>query len=213
MAKEEISYWNGNGTYQDVHKVLWSKYVPDSGESLHRFGEVTRCLGRLWHEYCNNGNGNARENYHEVSRMFQGMLDTIRQTIFGVDDEIEEVENLILGSRNHTFSQKELDVYNRLTNKCYEFIIEAMNINLGEYRLLAIEADIKDNQKTVNFYKAEIEHKTMVLKTLTSKDSEEIAKLHNAIEHNMGTVSTYEGKVAELREKWIAEKMQQNLVK
>jgi hypothetical protein len=213
MAKEEISYWNGNGTYQDVHKVLWSKYVPDSGESSHRFGEVTRCLGRLWHEYCNNGNGNARENSNEVSRQFQEMLDTIRQTIFGVDKEIAEVKNLILANRTHTFSQSELDVYNRLTDKCYVNIIEHMNINLNEYRLLAIEADIKDNQGTANFYKAEIEHKTMVLKTLTNKDSEEIAKLHNTIEHNMGTVTTYEGKVAELREKWIAEKIRQNLVK
>ena len=208
MSKETISYWNGTGKYQDVQKVLWSKYVPTSGESSHPFGEVARCLGRLWHEYCNNGNGNARESSREVNPFFDNMLECILKTIEGVEVEVNQVRDLITNSRN-SFSQKEMNVYNDLTNKCLEFIIEQMNIDLDEYKLLAIEVDIKDAHDLGSTYQRWAEDAEMKVLVTSEGSVDELSKLAKSIENNLSVVEKQKVKVFEFRQQWKEEKLKQ----
>lgn len=52
------SYWNSTGIYQKEYNIL-TKLVPDMGEANTMHGEMIRCVGRLYHDFCNNGNCNA----------------------------------------------------------------------------------------------------------------------------------------------------------
>ena len=54
------SYWANNGAYSKEAKKLYDELVPDEGEAQTVNGELVRVISRLQHEYCNNGNGNAR---------------------------------------------------------------------------------------------------------------------------------------------------------
>ncbi len=53
------SYWAGTGIYQKEKDALWEELVPSSGEAPTIHGEMIRSIGRLFYDYCNNGNCNA----------------------------------------------------------------------------------------------------------------------------------------------------------
>lgn len=53
------SYWNNNGIYQQ-HLDKLNELVPASGEADTLHGEMIRAINRLYYEYCNNGNINAK---------------------------------------------------------------------------------------------------------------------------------------------------------
>lgn len=53
-------YW-GSGAYQQEYEHLWNELVPGSGYAPTTNGELIRIIGRLAHEYMNNGNGNLLE--------------------------------------------------------------------------------------------------------------------------------------------------------
>jgi hypothetical protein len=55
------SYWNNTGAYQVEYDKMWKELVPDSGSSSTLHGELVRASGRLFYEFCNNGNCNAVE--------------------------------------------------------------------------------------------------------------------------------------------------------
>ena len=55
------SYWGNTGAYQEENDRLWEELVPSSGECKTLRGELVRSVGRLFYEYCNNGNCNAVE--------------------------------------------------------------------------------------------------------------------------------------------------------
>ena len=55
------SYWNETGAYQKEHDSLWKELVPSSGTCNTIHGELIRSVGRLFYEFCNNGNCNAIE--------------------------------------------------------------------------------------------------------------------------------------------------------
>ena len=58
---EGQSYWNNNGAYQEEHDRLWEELVPASGSAPTIHGELIRAVGRLFYEFCNNGNCNSIE--------------------------------------------------------------------------------------------------------------------------------------------------------
>lgn len=58
---EVKSYWNGNAKYSKQYEKLWDELVPGSGEAETVKGELVRIVGRITHEYYNNGNFNAIE--------------------------------------------------------------------------------------------------------------------------------------------------------
>lgn len=72
ITKEGNSYWGGNGAYQKECDSLWDELVPSQGEAKTVHGELIRSLGRLQHDYCNNGNCNIRkiETYTEYDTCY-----------------------------------------------------------------------------------------------------------------------------------------------
>lgn len=206
MATEQ-SYWNNNGKYQDVQEVLWDKLVPKSGESHSIHGEIVRSLGRLWHEWGNNGNGNANDR-GQVSEFFQGFLDTIRKNVPSINAEVKEVERIILNNSSH---RNEVAIYNNLTNKALEFLIEEREIDLDEFRLKALLGRANDKMGTAAFYRKEAENKKMELTILKLQGAseEDIEKMKGRIEHNEGVVVEYEEKASEYRSEYVKEAMRQ----
>jgi len=55
------TYWDDNGAYQKEHDKLFDQLVPAQGDAETVHGELVRVSGRLYYEYCNNGNCNAVE--------------------------------------------------------------------------------------------------------------------------------------------------------
>lgn len=92
------SYWNEKGEYQKEYDELWPQLVPASGEAETANGEAIRCASRLYYEYYNNGNFNARtERYFEDENSDEGfeveiddyydeMLKYLRQYIFDAEE-------------------------------------------------------------------------------------------------------------------------------
>jgi hypothetical protein len=80
------SYWNSNGAYQEEYDRLWNELVPASGPCPTINGELVRAAGRLFYEFCNNGNCNAIET--EIERCSNCGGDG--QVYDGYDDDEEE---------------------------------------------------------------------------------------------------------------------------
>jgi hypothetical protein len=139
------SYWDGNGKYQKEYDRLWKELVPASGEAETEEGELIRAVGRLFYEYCNNGNCNAAEREQEscdycygsgeienpyYDDFYGGFLDLIDEKV-GCTKEVDDVRKLILNDSlhyNYTYSQEEMDVYNRLVDKVVEYILKQEEI-------------------------------------------------------------------------------------
>lgn len=197
----EKSYWNENGKYQDVFDVLWSKWVPQSGESIYRYGEIVRGIGRLGHEYYNNGNCNAKDG-REVSEMFEHFLQEMERHIPNIHTHTKAVRKLIVGHKNYNYDydDKEEAIYNDLFDKCLEFLIEEQNINLEEYKLEAIKVKIEDKMSTADFYKNKTLDNQMELQVaLELGNDEDIEKLNKAIDYNSSTSHKYEMEASKLR--------------
>jgi hypothetical protein len=189
MSEEKrISYWDNTGKYQKEYDRLWKEQVPSSGESGTLEGELIRAIGRLFYEYCNNGNCNAGERNHdtcdqcggsgfeeaytcyecdgegtltdedgeeytcdscggsgyeetdcswcggdgtvpsdiEVTEFYDDFLHLIENTV-GCSDEVKAVRELICDTDlhyNYNYSQKEMDIYNRLCDVVIEYVLE-----------------------------------------------------------------------------------------
>lgn len=54
-------YWNNEGAYEKEFSELTNEFMPATGKAKNLVGEVVRAVNRLYYEYCNNGNCNARE--------------------------------------------------------------------------------------------------------------------------------------------------------
>ena len=108
------SYWNNNGAYQKEGDELYEKLVPSEGAAETVHGELIRGINRLFHEYCNNGNGNAIEvvtpNDHpwDYDEDVDGEIDW---------DEIEEV-NIVEIRNKKTYR---VDIAKKKETKLLEF--------------------------------------------------------------------------------------------
>jgi hypothetical protein len=136
------SYWDKTGKNQKEYDALWDKLVPAEGEADTIEGELIRCIGRLFYEYCNNGNCNAAtlqevESYWnsgyddeeedeydeelEIDPYYEEMIDMLESNIGSIQGIIE----LILDPSKHynySYTQKELDVYNDVVDRVLDHI-------------------------------------------------------------------------------------------
>ena len=53
------TYWNKSGKFQNEYNFVWDKMVPASGEPENPHAKAVWAIGRLYYEWCNNGNGNS----------------------------------------------------------------------------------------------------------------------------------------------------------
>ena len=65
------SYWDNTGYYQDIYDRLYDNLVPSNGDADTIHGELIRCIGRLYYDFCNNGN---RRKFYRTGSIFGGIF-------------------------------------------------------------------------------------------------------------------------------------------
>ena len=70
--------WDGTHPRQAEWNALWDKLVPDSGEADTPYGEALRALGRLEHDYYNNGFCNAIDR-GVITDFYLGFIDHLEE--------------------------------------------------------------------------------------------------------------------------------------
>lgn len=146
------SYWNDTGAYNELQKEYFDKLVPSSGEANTIHGEVLRCANRIYYEYFNNGNGNARneiyddsctgycnddeDNYEcycgdeyevEVNDGFLEYLETIEKIVN--TDVIRNINKQIVDIilENRRFDDNSVNVYDQLIDNVMYYILTTEN--------------------------------------------------------------------------------------
>ena len=145
LTQKGNSYYNQNGTYTTQLEDLYNTLVPSMGDAETTKGQLVRYINKLWHEYCNNGNCNARDiidNYNyfdnefdpyeiEIDKWYKEILNYIKYNTNlskykkEIQDNIKKIENIML-IENCQFSDQEQDAYNKLTDYVMYYIINEM---------------------------------------------------------------------------------------
>lgn len=143
------SYWNNEGAYEKETNELYEELVPLKGEAETVNGELIRIAHRLYHEYCNNGNGNARdeqpvesgyswysgyddedEDEYEVviAEYWEEMIDYLRNTIHDkeLDDICDRIKEIILSERN-TFDDEDMHTYDDMMDITVHYVLTHEN--------------------------------------------------------------------------------------
>ena len=144
------SYWNDSGAYNAEQLELYKALVPSMGEADTIHGEVLRCANRMYYEYFNNGNGNARdENYVEGNYCYcdedddcycedeyetvpnEGFLEFLEQITDNIGtkevvDITHQIVDIILDECNR-FDKESVNVYDRLIDHVVYFILTTEN--------------------------------------------------------------------------------------
>ena len=116
------SYWNETGAYQNAYQQLYDKLVPSSGNAKTLNGELIRAISRLFYEYCNNGNCNAVDETTGISSFYEKFISLIEETVPGISKDTQNLRNLIM-DYDSSFSDSEMDLYNKVCDKVMFFVI------------------------------------------------------------------------------------------
>ena len=81
------SYWNQEGAYQNIYDFLYKNLVPSSGNAPTIHGELIRCVGRLYYDYCNNGNCNVLDIKMQTCHNCEGC--GYQEVFYSVDEDAE----------------------------------------------------------------------------------------------------------------------------
>ncbi len=141
------SYWNNEGSYQKESDELWEQLVPREGEADTVNGELIRIAHRLYHEYCNNGNGNARDerivehsySWYEddeddyevvIADYWEGIIDYLRNTIRDkeLNNVCDRIKEIILSERN-TFDDEDMNTYDTMMDITIHYVLTHENKN------------------------------------------------------------------------------------
>lgn len=132
MTEIGKSYWNGTGFYQKEYEELQEELIPQMGKAESEEGELLRSISRLYYDYCNNGNGNVfNESWGEVeiNPFFQEFIDYIDIHLYYNASPFKKLDDFINSykSQDPTFSDEEMNIYDRVVDSIMEQIIEEKN--------------------------------------------------------------------------------------
>lgn len=143
------TYWSGEGKFQIDYDRLYSELVPMEGQSKTLNGELIRCISRLFYDYCNNGNCNARvvetescenddEDWYtdsedeiissEIDSYYLSMIELIEEVVGDyVKPKTKEVRSIIVevdSPRSDYFNDKNMYSYNDMCDIVIDFILK-----------------------------------------------------------------------------------------
>lgn len=146
MENKQRCYFDKKGKYQNIYNKLHKELVPFKNSADTVQGELIRAIGKLYYEYCNNGNCNAVseirsrysncyydedddsefEVYYEVSELYSKFLDLIQTVIPNSSNLCESVRNII--TSNHCyFNESEKQKYINLTDIVISYVVKNLN--------------------------------------------------------------------------------------
>lgn len=143
------TYWNNEGAYTEETQKLYDELVPAMGKAETVNGELIRDAHRLYHEYCNNGNMNARdsrpidggypwsdddddEEYEiTLSERYEETLNFLRTTIKNgeLDEVLDRIEAIILNEEN-SFCDDDMHTYDTMMDIVNFYVLTHENKNL-----------------------------------------------------------------------------------
>jgi len=132
-------YWNNEGAYEQEFSQLTNELMPATGRAEYLVGEVVRAANRLYYEYCNNGNMNARDivelygdDYEvELSEFYGAFINIIRDALDRDGDEdgvnvMDSIEAFIIednpDSREY-FSDEHMHTYDLMIDHVAEYAL------------------------------------------------------------------------------------------
>lgn len=140
------NYWNHEGAYERETEKLYDDLVPAMGEAETINGELIRISHRLYHEYCNNGNMNARderlvnnryswydddeEDEYDIilSERYAEMIEYLRDTIRNdeLNGLLERIEEIILNEEN-SFCNADMHTYDTMIDIVTHYVLTHEN--------------------------------------------------------------------------------------
>jgi hypothetical protein len=152
----------------------------------------------------------------EMDDYYADMLSHIKTHVPNIRSEADAVEALITDQSknyNYSYSQEEMDIYNRLVDKCLEFLIKEREINLKEFDIKASMVNLKDEKSTADFWKqsqieAEIEYEVF-LELGGDKNSKEAKEHRKGIKACKKIVKEYNEKVDVYKKEIVSLKVKQ----
>ena len=132
-------YWNNEGAYEQEFSQLTNELMPSTGRAEYLVGEVVRAANRLYYEYCNNGNMNARDivelyddDYEvELSEFYGAFINIIRDALDRDGDEdgvnvMDSIEAFIIEDnpdRREYFSDEHMHTYDLMIDYVAEYAL------------------------------------------------------------------------------------------
>lgn len=115
----------GQSPMDDVATQLWDKYVPAKGGADTIEGECIRAVGRLYYEWCNNGNCNAMDEPGVLDYYYELMVDFLRDHVPNIECELDNVVDMIVGPENcaYKYTPEDYATYNALAEKVIEWVV------------------------------------------------------------------------------------------
>lgn len=129
-TKYPNSYWEGNGYFQNEYDKLWGELVPSSGEANTLHGELLRCIGRLFYDYCNNGNCNAKSDRGKtVSSFYKEFIDFIEENVPNIKPIMSKIKQIIISRNNNNgyFGENNMNWYNKMVDEVMKYILTNNN--------------------------------------------------------------------------------------
>lgn len=140
------SYWNNEGAYEKEANELYNELVPPMGEAETVNGELVRIVNRLYYEYCNNGNMNARyeqpverhcswyedddEDEYDIvlDDGYEAMIEYLSKTVNNAElnDVMERIKEIILSERN-TFDDEDMHTYDTMIDIVTHYVLTHEN--------------------------------------------------------------------------------------
>lgn len=66
-----MSYWSGQGRYEELYKKLFDKLVTESGRCKTTHGELLRAISKIYYDLYNNGGCNLDVHINHLHTLFQ----------------------------------------------------------------------------------------------------------------------------------------------
>jgi len=150
------SYWDNNGAYQKEYNELRTNLVPDTDEADSVHGEMLRCIGNLFYDFCNNGNCNVIN----TETIYETETHTCNECqgdgkFFELNDESEEEEVTCgeCGGSGEVEEEEEVGVKLSI-DKSYERMIDFLETNLKNKTVVSnLRAFLLDKSNGYSNYK------------------------------------------------------------
>lgn len=146
------TYWNRKGIYQKEYDYL-KKLVPDKNEANSVHGEMLRCVGKLYYDYCNNGNCNAIEHLVESQTHYCSICNGVGE-VSEYNEEMEEDEMVSCADCSGSGEHEDFINGDAFINPFYKKFIDFLKENVSNREIIErVELFMLDNSNGYTHYK------------------------------------------------------------
>lgn len=99
-------YWNTEGKNAKYLQACWDVFVPSSGESKNRYGELTRAYSRIVYDVYNNGGGNmSGSTNQDWGDMYYDFMHLIKRELYANNIPLDNFKSVRTLAPKHRFNQ------------------------------------------------------------------------------------------------------------